>query len=387
LVTAGLLLLVDFHQQERVGKLFGGFFLFGLAFWDKALAGWMLSGLAVAAILSLRRQLFVTIRLFLRRLGIGAAAFCLGSLPLLWANIAHPLATIRENSARDYTDLPGRARLLRNTLEGQALFGFLTDEDVQTPVPHAPPDSLADLSARLADFTGHPRHNLMFYGFLLALALAPLARGPALRGILFALVAMTVAWLQMATTAHAGGSVHHAILLWPLPAMVMAISFASASRRLGRAGIPVLAAAMVLLAGSELLVTNEYYAVMLRNGGSAGWTDAVFTLSDFLKSAQAKKIYCVDWGILDSLRLLNRGTLPLEWGGDLDAVTLAQRLSEEPQHLFLGHTPGQAFFPETSAKIVREAEEMGYHRKLLAVIADSYGRPTFEVFQFSAAPQ
>src|SRR5207302_11187398 len=84
----------------------------------------------------------------------------------------------------------------------------------------------------------------MLYAFGLALLLAPLARGAALKAILFALVAMVVAWAQMAVTVNAGGSVHHAILLWPLPEMVIAVSVAAASRRLGRAGVPTLAAVL-----------------------------------------------------------------------------------------------------------------------------------------------
>jgi len=112
----------------------------------------------------------------------------------------------------------------------------------------------------------------MLYALALALLLAPLARGNALRTILFALIAMAVAWAQMAVTANAGASIHHAILLWPLPEMVIAVSFAAASRRLGRAGIPSAAAVLVVMMVSGALVTNEYYTLMLRNGGTQNWT-------------------------------------------------------------------------------------------------------------------
>jgi len=54
----------------------------------------------------------------------------------------------------------------------------------------------------------------------LAILLMPLAGGSDRRAVLFALIAMTVAWLQMAITANAGGSVHHTILLWPLPQLL-----------------------------------------------------------------------------------------------------------------------------------------------------------------------
>src|SRR5262249_10265340 len=151
-------------------------------------------------------------------------------------------ATFRNNTAWDFHDIPGKARLLSATADGHALFGWLTCEDWQTAQPHEPRAALTVASARISALAGTPRHNLMLYAFALALFLIPLARGGALRAILWALLAMTIAWFQMAITVNAGGSVHHAILIWPLPEMVIAISFAAASRRLGRAGVPALAA-------------------------------------------------------------------------------------------------------------------------------------------------
>ena len=115
---------------------------------------------------------------------------------------------------------------------GHALFGWLNSEDWQTSNPHAPDGPVEAVSARISAIAGRPRHSLSLYAFALALLVAPLARGHALRAILFALLAMALAWIQMAVTANAGGSVHHAILLWPFPEMVIAVSFAAASRTL-----------------------------------------------------------------------------------------------------------------------------------------------------------
>lgn len=379
LLVGGLLLVVRFHQRRRARTLFAAFLLFGLAVWDKALAFWMLSGIGVAGILTVPRQIFDTATR--RRLAVAAAGFCLGASPFLIYNLGHRFETLRENSAREFGDLPGRARLLQNTVNGQALFGWLNEEDAQTPQPHPPADGLETLSAHISSFAGHPRHSLMVYGFLLALLLAPLARGPSLRAILFALIGMAVAWIEMATTANAGGSVHHVILLWPLPAMVIAVSLAAASRRLGRAGLPAAIVVTVLLAGSEVLVTNEYYALMVRNGGTVPWTDAIYTLSDYLKSAPAKTLSCVDWGIEDSLRLLNRGALPLRWGGDEDDAELRNLLAR-PGSVFLGHAPGREVFPGKTEKLTKRAAALGYQRQVIAVIADTFGRSTFEVYSF-----
>src|ERR1035438_7053563 len=226
------------------------------------------------------------------------------------------MGTFRGNTSWDTSELPVKARLLRATTDGSASFGWLVQDDWQAKAPHLPVGPMETASAGISALLANPRHNLTLYAFVLALLLAPLARGNALRAIIFALIALAIAWGQMAITANAGGSVHHAILIWPLPQIVIAVSFAAASRRLGAAGIPALAVVLVVMMGSSLAVTNEYYALMMRNGGSLNWTDAIFRLSDYLKESASDEIYCIDWGMMDSLRLLSRGKLPLRVGTD-----------------------------------------------------------------------
>jgi 4-amino-4-deoxy-L-arabinose transferase-like glycosyltransferase len=388
LLVAGLLLLIGFYQTSKDLALAGGAFLLGLAMWDKALAAWMLTGVGVAGILTFGRQIFGVTTI--RRVATGALAFALGALPLIVYNVDGGFATFRSNVVRDTSDIPAKARQLMNTANGQGLFGWLVSEDWQTPAPHQPEGGLQKASAEISSLAGHPRHNLMLYAFALALLLAPLARGNALRTILFALIVMAVAWAQMAVTANAGGSAHHAILLWPFPEMAIAVSFAAASRKLGRAGIPAVAAVLVVMMVSGALVTNEYYAVMLRNGGTLNWTDAIFTLSDYLKGVPSTGIFCADWGIMDSLRLLNRGRLPLHVGTDpirkpelsQDDRDYLKHMIAEPSHVFIAHTKDYEFFQGVNAKLLRYAAESGYERETMAVIPDGWGRPVYEVYHF-----
>jgi hypothetical protein len=378
LIIAAMLLAARFHQEGRETFLFCAFLLAGLAVWDKALALWMLSGILIAGVLVLGRG-FVAGMNF-RKCGIAIAGFCLGASPFLIYNVTHGFATLRENAGRDFSDIPGRARQLRNTLNGQGMFGWLTEEDAGTPNPHAPSDGIERLSDEMSSLADHPRHSLMVYGLLLALVVAPLARGPGLRILLFGVAAMALAWIQMATTANAGGSVHHIILLWPLPAMIVAVSLAAASRRLGRVGLPAVVAITAILAGSQMLVTNEYYAQIVRNGGTVTWSHAVYKLSGLLKTTPVKTVSCVDWGIMDTLRLLNRGRLPLRWGGDETEASLPGLVG--PGHVFLGHSPGREVFQGKTERLLQVASRLGYKRKMLAVIGDSFGRPIFEVFEF-----
>jgi hypothetical protein len=208
-----------------------------------------------------------------------------------------------------------------------------------------------------------------------------------LRAILFALIAMAIQWTQMAITVGAGGGVHHAILIWPLPQMVIGVSFAAASRRLGRAGRPVAACAVatVMLAGA--LSINEYYRMVWQNGGAANWTDAIDRLYSYVRTAPEKRVYCVDWGIVDQLRLLGRGKLPLGFdfvptGGPDPDPRLVAEAAGEPDRLFVGHTKDFEVFPSYGAAFAADAEAAGYRRDVLRVISDSWGRPTFEVYRF-----
>jgi hypothetical protein len=389
LLAGGTLLLIRFFQERRSWLLFWGFLVLGLMLWDKALAVWMLSGMGVAAILTLPRQIVGAITR--RRLAVAVLGFALGAMPLIVYNAGHHWVTFRGNFHRDTTPIAAKAVFLMNTAGGPGLFGWMTAEEWQTPAPHQPKGALEAVSARISALAGHPRHHLLLYAFALALLLTPLARGGALRTIAFSLIAMAIAWVQMAITANTGGSVHHTILLWPLPELVIAVSFASASRRLGRAGIPAVAAMLAVMMLSGVLVINEYYAVMVRYGGAPGWNGAIYPLSDYLKHVPAAKVICMDWGIMEPLQFLNQGNLPISWGdGEVSKPELSpedreavKQMISEPGSLFLAHTEADEFFPGGSPKLVKFAGEFGYRREMLRTVSDGYGRDFFELYRFT----
>ncbi len=388
LEIAAMAALARFYHERRERFLALGFFLFGLVMWDKALAAWMLSGIGIGVLLVMPRRLLALVTA--RRVGIALLAFTFGALPLVLYNAQNHWDTFSGNFRRDFSDLEGKSRMLANTLGGQGLFGYMTGEDRDTPDPQPPGALFRDIS----NLAGHPRYNLMIYAFGLAVLLAVLARGAELRTILAALIAMVLAWIQMAITAGAGGSVHHTILLWPLPALVVSVSFAAASRRLGRAGIPAAAAVLAVLLVSHLLVTNEYYVQMRRNGaGSVSWTEAIFPLTNLVKTMPADYVFCIDWGMIDSLRLLSHGKIKLREGSDPvnkaeltaeDREELARRASD-PQALFIGRTKGTEVFQGVVEKMSRIAAEAGYTRQLITTVSDTHGRPMFEVFRFIPA--
>ena len=387
LLIGGVLLLVRFYQTLSRVSLFFGFFLLGLGLWDKALAIWMLGGIGVAGIVVLNK--FITRVTEKRDLAISALAFLLGALPLVIYNVGHHWTTFRGNVQMDLPSLPNKAIFLVKTIEGGGLLGWLTKEDVETAYPRNPPDWLAATSDRIATAARHPRSDLLLYALGLAILLSPFAGWNAFRTVLFCLIAGAVAWFQMAIGASTGGSVHHTILLWPLPETIIAVSFAGASRRLGRAGAPVVAVVVLVMMAAGALVINEYYRAAWRNGGAQAWTDAIFALSDYLKRDPPKAVYCLDWGMLDQLRLLHAGKLNVMWGAD--QVTKPEMTPEDnrwlrgviadPDSRFLTHTKEYEFFPGNNDKLVKYAEAAGYRREDVAAISDRNGRPVYQVYK------
>lgn len=368
---------------------FLGFCLLGLGVWDKALGLWMLGGISVAALVVFPRRLWA----LASRKHVAAAffGFVLGVLPLFVFNVENHWATFAGNVRRDLSDLPGKARMLMETAKGDGLFGWMFDEEWQTPAPHPPSGIIERASARISSLAGHPRRHLLFDAFLLAVLLTPLARGGALRGILFGIIALAVAWIQMATNAGTGGSVHHTILLWPLPQLVVALSFAAASRRLGLAGLPVLAVVTVAMIIPGVLVTNEYFYTAYRFGGTPVWSDAIFPLADFLKS-NTGNVYCADWGMFDGLRYLSHGKLKLAEGtGPISNpdMTPANRqaglhMLNDPGSVIVAHTKEFENFQGTRDRLLKFAAAEGYQCELLAVIPDHFGRQAFEIYRFTA---
>jgi hypothetical protein len=197
----------------------------------------------------------------------------------------------------------------------------------------------------------------------------------------------------MAVNQNTGGSIHHTILLWPLPQAVIALSFAGFARRFSGAAIPV-AAATVLVALSGALVVNEYYCAMLRNGGAPAWDDGVIAVAHYFERAPGYGVaFAMDWGIIEPIRLIERGRVRLASGIDQfsgptispeDQATLRSMVSDQ-RNLFVAHPAGAEFFPGKSAQLQSFAASIGFVPQMVERLSDSFGRPFFEIYRFVPA--
>ena len=389
LLLSGTLFALQFFENRRLLPLAAAGFLFGLALWDKALSIWLLSSMGVAALVLCPRKMFSAATR--RTVPIALLAFILGGLPILRYNLRTHWSTFRGGFTRDVHFLDKLPHLYY-TLDGRGMFGWMMPMPGDSvPNPHAPGDILTAASDKISSAADHPTRDWMLYALAASLLLIPLARGRDLRTLLFCLLVFLGGWLQMALTLNAGGSVHHIVLLWPLPQAMVAVSLAAAFRYLGKAAKPALAVVSAGLMISNVLVLNEYYAVLYRDGAVQAWSNAMLPLADYLKTAPAAHVLCVDWGILEPLRYLDAGKLPLEGGIDpinkpaldlADEQQLAHTLDRNDQ-LVVMHTKAAEQFAGIRDKLLHFAEQHGYRRQVLTTISDGFGRDIFEVCRFS----
>jgi hypothetical protein len=117
---------------------------------------------------------------------------------------------------------------------------------------------------------------------------------------------------------------------------------------------------------------------MVRNGGAPNWSAAVLPLSESLRHSGAQEVYAMDWGILDTVRLLNRN-VPLMRNG---VAGLNEHDVTGERHLFVTHAHDAVVLPDVDPKAVQAAAAFGYGRETVAVWTDGYGRNIFEVYRW-----
>jgi hypothetical protein len=393
LALAGMALLLKFTSTGKRSTLFWGFFWFGLALWDKALFIWLFSGLAVATVIVFPRELWL--RCTPKNLGLAVAGLLLGALPLVAYNVASNFDTFRSNSSFLLSQFPSRLNALRITWDGEILFEYMVHAPWAPGNLREPDSALFDVSEEVHSFVGfrHHYYNELEPAFWLALVLLPLVWFTrARKTMLFCLIAMVVAWLQMALTKGTGLGAHHVVLLWPLPHWFLAVAFVEAAAwrplRWKHAGTILLATVVIVLAVDNLLLTNEYYYQLAAYGPVKSWDDAIFRLSDEAGHIQAPELAIYDWGILNPLVVLHRNRLPLYVA---DQGFLAPGIAEDDRKFFMkrlaedvwiGHTDPYQQVPGSNQRIVQLAGGAGFEKRLIETIPDRNGQPVFEIFRF-----
>lgn len=393
LSLAGIALVLKFRNTGQRSLLFWGFFWFGLAFWDKALFVWLFSGLVIATVAIFPREVWT--RLTAKNVGLAAAGLLIGGLPLVAYNLDSGFNTFRSGNSFSLAQIPSRVIALRVTWDGEAMFDYMAHAPWAGGSVQEPDTELFDISDEIRYLVGFRYHyyNALEPAFLLALLLLPfLWRTPARKPMLFCLIAMAVAWFQMAITQNAGQGAHHVVLLWPFPHWFLALAFVQAAEwralKWKHAGTVLLTLVVLFLAVDNLLLTNEYLYDFQAYGPVKAWNDAIYRLSDEVGKVHDRSVMVDDWGILNPLVVLHRGRLPLVF---MDAGFLAPASTETDRQwaldqlandVWIGHTPQFEELTGANAKTVRLARAAGFEKQIIEIVRDTHGTPVFEVFHF-----
>ncbi len=385
-----LLLLLSFHRTRRWPALAGGFFLFGLATWDKAVFVWIIGAVAIAGAVVFRRE--ITRLTTVRNVPIALAAFLTGALPWVIYNVARPLETFTQNAHLTPDNPQIKLILLKRTIDGSGLFGIITAPDA-APSPSTPRGLIQTTAFAAARVTGDPRTSLIGWGCVIAMLVSPFVwSSRSRRMIQFSLLYLVITWLLMFVTTGAGGAVHHVILLWPFHLAIAAAVLSELAGRLGQRGIIATATFTVVLCTSNLLLLDSYFVTLIRDGTGVRWTDAFEPLTAWLTEARSPAVFGADWGILETLNLLSEGELPVQDASfalrppnETQQIALLTRMLASPGALWVTHSAGAEQWTGVRLNLSRIAESLGYSQEVLHTVHDRHGRPIFDILRFRRA--
>ncbi len=386
LTTSAMLFAVLWFQKHSDWWLAAAAFCCGLALWDKAVFVWMFVGLLAGSLFFVPK---LRGRVTLRSAAFAIGPLVAGALPLLIYNLntSSPFATIRSRPPSDAATLQQKLEIMRVTWNGSGLFGYMLYDSAEQP---ASPRSLVEKAAFLAHHaTGDRRTNASEVAFLLSILLLPLLwRTPARNTLLFSLSALACAWTFMLISG-GGGSAHHAILLWPLPQLFLAVTFAEASLIIPfcRWAVAIL---LCLLTVANLEVTNQYLFQFARNGAAGSWTDAIYPLTESFHNTPATQIVVADWGAEAPLCVLNRNRPPVRIVADsflAPTETSAGRQTDlqllaDPQAIWVEHAPGHEISKGVNRRLLNSARSAGFDPLLLNTFYDRHGRAVFQIYRF-----
>lgn len=378
---------VRYGEDGRTRWLWLAGFCAGLALWDKALVVWLFAGIGAGLLLMFRGPVLAIVK-DRRRLGALVIGFLIGAAPFLYYNKIHPLRTFTATEGVGDDDAAVKLRVLDNSLNGSALFGYIVRE-----TPEGRPANLKTWEKAplwLAGKLRAPRRSFQHLLFVLAILAAPLLwRGPYGRLALFTLTVAAIAWLMMLYTRGAGAAAHHAVLLWPAPHLLAGLLLAEAVRRFSRRGVMVGAAVFGICIASNIAVVNQYLAQFISSGPTVIWTDASQPLVAELGREPGRTVFAADWGVVQQVEFYGKGRLSFHRADD-EILNLhepaRQKVVEEaltnPANLFVTHTEGRDIYPGVRRKLIDFAAARGYRDNITRVIADRHGVPIFEIHEF-----
>lgn len=382
-------------QHRRLPLLLGGMML-GLGLWAKLpFLWWLMMLLMMACVYALaRRRAGDTWRAILpsaRQIALPVLGFCIGAAPLIYYNVA---GLIRDG-------MPHTLALI---------FGSLLRPTQQFGVDNL--DFARNLSTSWTNFTVFIDGSYFWYNGVtfgntlampaLALALvcgALLVSGQPERWRWLAIALALPVAVVMGSFTVSGQWATHFFIISGLPQILLACAAVWLGERMLRRARPLwqgrrkaLAAAVpaaLLMAAPfarDVWVNEQHHVTLARTGGSGRFSDAVYSLAQYLDQQQAAQPIALDWGIEKQIRLLtNDRVRPLEIFGytpepDDAFRARARELLRDPSRSYIVLWDRFAVY-NRRAEFTRLASEMGLNVTETHVAHERSGLPVYVVLQ------
>jgi hypothetical protein len=329
------------------------------------------------------RQVFSEFRT--RSVPVAAVFFLIGCSPYLLYRMqpdAEKPAIEIETSPQEYQV---KYWLLWKAFNGTALTGWLTPLDA--PEPAEPDGALAATAYAFMEPWIRPTWTIpALFGAILLLPITLRTRHR--KALLFCLLVPLFALAQMAPV-HAAGAVHHSVLVFPFPQMILAGSLValteiSRRERLRQGLIAASAGIGLFLIATNTASVMHQYAQILRFGGVPYWSEAIYNLLDYLTEEQPTRTYLAEWGMETQLEFLSGARLQLVGLPEPSPHTtqLIEEGLQTPRSVFVAYASDEfTHYPETHAFLAETAERIGYRLSVKQTIPDYHGRMIYNVYE------
>ena len=390
LKTAGTVLVLRWLETGGASVLMGAGFLFGLGLFDKVTFVWFIAAMAIALPLCFWQA--VRDRTNRSSLLAGLAGLLLGAAPLLSYNLIFPARSIEGQKRIAAVPAPAvlgtRVAALRGALDGTEALGLFTGR-YRGEIGKDDPDVLA---RRLL-----PTRTLTWQGWLVAAAVAVIGLrrkgSQCRRQQLFVLMMSLLIIAMVAVSAQATG-LHHVLMLYPLPQLLIASVLADLGSREGPKGLSSvgrwMACAILIVAFivPQMGMAVRYLWSFERGGGRGFWSDAIYRLADFALRNPERQLKLMEWGFWNQLQVLGGGRIRMqELFPVLEAIpdeagresALRLRLLLDGNYYVFHHPRfGHRQALDLFARVVRET---GVAARVVQVFSQRDGEPLYVLYE------
>ena len=182
----------------------------------------------------------------------------------------------------------------------------------------------------------------------------------------------------------------HLSMFSPVLALAIALSWDLLFGQAPRPWPTILAAGFVLImAASSLRADIGYHRALTASGGIADHSDALYRLSDELMARNITAPYALDWGFEAPVILITQGRVnpigvfnyePFDRPDDAFPERM-RPLLQQPDAVFLVHSPDRTNFPGRREALQALAADMGLELETIAVIRERSGAAHSELWR------